>query len=155
MTITHIDIFRYSIKMTPFRIATGVMDYAQNVLIRIHTDGQHYGLGECSAFPVIVGETQDSCLLMARSFAALWKGKDPLAIAERLAELDDFVAGNRTIKSAFDMALYDLASKAEGLPLYAYLGGEKRPITTDITIGIGTPEEMAAQAAGFVTQGAR
>lgn len=155
MTITHIDIFRYSIKMTPFRISTGVMDYAQNVLIRIHTAEQHYGLGECSAFPVIVGETQDSCLLLAKSFAALWKGKDPLAIADRLAELDDYIAGNHTVKSAFDMALYDLASKSEGLPLYAFLGGKKRPISTDITIGIGTPDEMANQAARFVEQGAR
>ena len=155
MTITHIDIFRYSIKMIPFRISTGVMDYAQNVLIRIHTDEQHYGLGECSAFPVIVGETQDSCLLLAKSFAALWKGKDPLAIADRLNELDDFIAGNRTTKSAFDMALYDLASKAEGLPLYAFLGGKKRAISTDITIGIGSPAEMAEQAARFVKQGAR
>lgn len=154
MTITHVDIFRYSIKMTPFRIATGVMDYAQNVLIRIHTDRQHYGLGECSAFPVIVGETQDSCLLLAKSFAALWKGKNPLEIDDRLRELDDFIAGNRTIKSAFDMALHDLASKAGGLPLYAFLGGRKRPVTTDITIGIGTPEEMASQAAAYVAQGA-
>lgn len=155
MTITHIDIFRFSIKMIPFRISTGVMDYAQNVLIRIHTDEQHYGLGECSAFPVIVGETQDSCLLLAKSFAALWKGKDPLAISERLSELNDFIAGNRTIKSAFDMALYDLAAKAREIPLYEFLGGKKRPISTDITIGIGSPEDMATQAAGFVEQGAR
>ncbi len=154
MTITHIDIFRYSIRMSPFRIATGVMDYAQNVLIRVHTDKQHYGLGECSAFPVIVGETQDSCLLLAKSFAALWKGKNPLALDDRLQELDDFIAGNRTIKSAFDMALHDLAAKVEGLPLYAFLGGSKRPVTTDITIGIGTPAEMAEQAAGYVKQGA-
>jgi L-alanine-DL-glutamate epimerase-like enolase superfamily enzyme len=61
VTITQIDIYRFSIPMVPFTIATGTMDYAQNVFIRVHTDAGFYGVGECSAFPAIVGETQDTC----------------------------------------------------------------------------------------------
>jgi len=155
MKITHTEIYRFSIRMEPFVIATGTMDYAQNTFIRIYTDEGIYGVGECSAFPMIVGETQDTCLVLARDFARLWKGQNPLALSERLAELDAFVAGNSTVKSAFDIALHDLAAKAEGLPLYAYLGGTPRPITTDITIGIGSPEEMAAKAVAFRTRGAK
>ena len=155
MKITHTEIYRLSIRMEPFAIATGTMDYAQNVFIRIHTDEGIYGVGECSAFPMIVGETQDTCLVLARDFARLWKGKDPLALADRLAELDDYIAGNTTIKSAFDIALHDLAAKVAGVPLYRYLGGTPRAITTDITIGIGTPEAMAAKAAVFKSQDAK
>ncbi len=155
MKITHIEIYRYSIPMEPFVIATGTMDYAQNTLIRLHTDSGLYGVGECSAFPMIVGETQETCLALARDFARLWVGKDPLAIAERLAELDLFIAGNRTIKSAFDMALHDLAAKQAGIPLYQYLGGSVRELITDITVGIGTPEEMANKALSFKNQGAK
>ncbi len=33
-------------------------------------------------------------------------------------------AGNATIKSAFDMALFDLNAKLAGQPLYKYLGGQ-------------------------------
>ena len=154
MKITHTEIYRFSIRMEPFAIATGTMDYAQNVFIRVQTDEGIYGVGECSAFPMIVGETQDTCLVLARDFARLWKGKDPLVLADRLAELDDYIAGNTTIKSAFDLALHDLAAKKAGLPLYRYLGGTPRAITTDITIGIGTPEAMAAKAAEFKKQGA-
>lgn len=154
MKITHTTIYRFSIPMEPFVIATGTMDYAQNTFIRVHTDSGTYGVGECSAFPMIVGETQDTCLVLAREFARLWQGKDALAIAERLAELDTFIARNSTIKSAFDMALHDLAAKHAGVPLYRYLGGVVRDITTDITVGISDPEEMASKALTFKNEGA-
>ncbi|MGJ1261476.1 mandelate racemase/muconate lactonizing enzyme family protein [Sphingobacterium spiritivorum] len=154
MVITTIEIYRLSIPMEPFVIATGTMDYAQNTFIRVNTDEGIYGVGECSAFPMIVGETQNTCLVLARDFAKLWKGKDPLAIHERLAELDLYIAGNKTIKSAFDSALFDLASKHAGLPLYQFLKGERRDITTDITLGIASPEEMAEKAANLQREGA-
>ncbi len=154
MTITHTDIYRFSIPMEPFTIATGTMNYAQNVFIRVHTDNEVYGAGECSAFPMITGETQDTCLTMARSFAALWKGKDALAIEARLQQLHSFAAFNGTIKSAFDIALYDIAAKNAGLPLYRYLGGSRKLIETDITVGIYSPEEMAEKALNFKNSGA-
>ncbi len=155
MHITHIDVYRFSIKMEPFVIATGTMHYAQNVFIRIHSSEGITGLGECSAFPMIVGETQDTCLVMAKAFAALLLGKNPLDIEGCLQQLHLFAAHNPTIKSAFDMALYDISAKAAGLPLYQFLGGEKREVETDMTIGIGTPEKMAESAAAFKAQGAR
>ncbi len=155
MQITHIDIYRFSIEMVPFAIATGTMHHAQNTFIRIHTDAGFYGVGECSAFPMIVGETQDTCIVLAKEFAALWKGKDPLKIALRLEELDAFIAGNSTIKSAFDLALYDIAAKNAQKPLFEFLGGNKRSITTDITVGIGSAAEMADKAFEFVENGAK
>ncbi len=154
MIITEIEIFRLSIPMEPFVIATGTMDYAQNTFIRIHTNHGFYGVGECSAFPMIVGETQNTCLAIAQDFARIWKGKDPLALEERLAELHLYIAGNATIKSAFDMALYDLAAKHVGVPLYKFLGGEPRDIMTDITLGIASPEVMATKALALKENGA-
>jgi len=135
--------------MVPFAIATGTMDYAQNVLIKIFTDEGLVGIGECSAFPMIVGETQGTCLAVAKDFALIVKGKDPIAIEARLAELDRYIAGNTTIKSAFDMAFYDIAAQAAGLPLYKYLGGAIKEIATDITVGINSADGMAGQALTF------
>ncbi len=140
--------------MEPFTIATGTMNHAQNVFIRVHTDAGFYGVGECSAFPMIVGETQETCLVMAKEFARLWKGQDPLAIPVLLQQLNNFTAGNTTIKSAFDMALYDIAAKNAGIPLYQFLGGLPRQIETDITVGIASPDIMAAKALTFREQGA-
>jgi len=141
--------------MHPFRIATGTMYHAQNLFIRVETAGGLTGVGECSAFPMIVGETQATCYEMAKDFARLWKDQDASDIHGRLKELDDFTAFNATVKSAFDMALYDLAAKKAGLPLYKFLGGNKKPLETDLTIGIGDPETMAATALEFKNKGVR
>jgi L-alanine-DL-glutamate epimerase-like enolase superfamily enzyme len=156
MKIIHTDIWKFSIPMHPFTIATGTMHFAQNTFIRVHTDTGMYGVGECSAFPMIAGETQATCYEMAKDFAAVWKNKDAADIEARLKELHDYTAFNATIKSAFDMALYDLAAKTAGKPLYQYLGGSsKKELETDLTIGIDTPQNMAATAIDFVQRGVR
>ena len=153
MNITKTEIYMFKIPMVPFTIATGTMHYAQNVLIKVYTSEGIIGLGECSAFPMIVGETQLSCYHHAKDFATFWKGKDPLAIQDRLKELNTIIAGNYTVKSAFDMALFDIAAKAANQPLYAFLGGSKKAIETDLTIGIDTPDAMANQAIAFKEKG--
>jgi L-alanine-DL-glutamate epimerase-like enolase superfamily enzyme len=155
MHIQQADIYKLSIPMHPFTIATGTMHFAQNIFIRLHTDEGITGCGECSAFPMIAGETQNTCYEMAKDFAALWKGKDPLDIEQRMNELHTFTAFNSTIKSAFDMALYDIAAKHAGQPLYQFLGGQIKELETDLTIGIGTPDDMAAQAREFIGRGVR
>lgn len=156
MVIQRTEIYKLSIPMHPFTIATGTMHFAQNIFIRVHTSDGIIGHGECSAFPMIAGETQNTCYEMAKDFAALWKDKDPLAIEERMNELHAFTAFNSTIKSAFDMALFDIAAQHAGQPLYQFLGGkEKKELETDLTIGIGSPEQMAAQAKDFIARGVR
>jgi L-Ala-D/L-Glu epimerase len=153
--IKEILIYKFSIPMHPFTIATGTMQSAQNIFIRIYTDTGFYGVGECSAFPMIVGETQATCFEMAKDFSALWKNKDPLDLAARMQELHLYTAFNNTIKSAFDMALFDLSAKVVGQPLYQYLGGRQKQIETDLTIGIDRPEIMAATALDFKNKGVR
>lgn len=155
MQITHTHIWKFSIPMHPFTIATGTMHFAQNIFIRIHTDTGLYGVGECSAFPMIAGETQATCFEMAKDFATLWKNKDASDIPARMQELHAFTAFNSTIKSAFDMALFDLAAKQQQQPLYAFLGGQQKALETDLTIGIDTPENMAATALNFIQRGVR
>jgi L-alanine-DL-glutamate epimerase-like enolase superfamily enzyme len=92
MTITQTEIYKYTIPMVPFTIATGTMESAQNLFIRVHTSEGITGVGECSAFPMIAGETQATCFEMAKDFAR--SGKKPAAdIEARLAELDLFHGG--------------------------------------------------------------
>ena len=155
MQITHTEIYKYTIPMVPFTIATGTIQFAQNLFIRIHTSEGITGVGECSAFPMIAGETQATCFEMAKDFASLWKYKAANDIPSRLQELDLFTAGNYTAKSAFDLALYDIAAKAANQPLYQYLGGKQKSIESDLTIGIDSPEKMAETAIAFKEKGVR
>jgi L-alanine-DL-glutamate epimerase-like enolase superfamily enzyme len=153
--ITHTEIFKLAIPMEPFVIATEVSTIAQNTFIRIHTEDGLTGMGECSAFPMLVGETQATCFEVAKDLARIIKGKSALEIAERMKEMHAFLAFNTTIKSAFDIALHDIAAKEKGIPLYKFLGGSKKKIVTDLTIGIGEPLKMAETAVNYVEKGVK
>jgi hypothetical protein len=51
MKIVETEIYKYSIPMHPFTIATGTLDYAQNMLHQNSYRHSYHGVGECSAFP--------------------------------------------------------------------------------------------------------
>jgi L-alanine-DL-glutamate epimerase-like enolase superfamily enzyme len=154
MKITRVELFKADLPLKqPFRIAIGVTEVAMNVLVRIDTDEGLSGWGEASPFTPIVGETQSTCLDAGGDIAGLLLGKDPLAIEDRTREMARAMPHNTTIRSAFDIALYDLLGKAAGLPLYALLGGGRREVFTDNTVGIDRPEVMAEAAARFKERG--
>ncbi|MBN1317146.1 MAG: dipeptide epimerase, partial [Anaerolineales bacterium] len=154
LLMTKIDVYKLNVRMeTPFEIALGILDKTENLLIRITASNGVYGVGEGAPLAFITGEMQATAFEAAQTMARLLIGKDPLAIEVRLAELDRFLTNNTATKSCFDMALYDLLAKQAGLPLYALLGGKRRVLETDETIGINTPEIMAQEALGIKNRG--
>jgi len=153
--IERVDIYKLNIPFVrPLKIPLGVMEGARNVLIKLTTDTGLHGWGEASPFAPITGDTQESNYATAQQLALLIKGKNPLAIEARMAEINRFIVSEPSIRSAFDMALYDLLGKAANLPLYALLGGERRDIRTDLTIGIqDTVEQIIHHAERILAQG--
>ncbi|MEN8202453.1 MAG: dipeptide epimerase [Bacteroidota bacterium] len=154
-SVTKVEVIKLNIAYKePFVISLGVIPEATNVVIRIHTDSGLTGTGECAPFVFIVGETQETVYEQSKKVGKLLINKDPFAIEERLNEIDRAVKGNYTMKSAFDMALYDLASQKADMPLYQLLGGSNtREIFTDMTISIGAPEKVARDALEFKNAG--
>lgn len=156
LKITEIAIYRFGVKMiAPFRIATMVADHAPNVLVEVRTDSGLSGWGEASPLHSIAGETQAICITAAQELQPLLLGRNPLEITALVREMEYFLPHNATIRSAFDMALHDLAAQAAGMPLYRFLGGAPRPMETDLTIGLCPPEEAGAKAREVVAQGFR
>ncbi|WP_128547704.1 mandelate racemase/muconate lactonizing enzyme family protein [Larkinella soli] len=154
LTISRIEVFKYDIPLkAPIAISLGVIEHARNLLVRMHTTDGLTGWGEGSPFWMIVGETQETGFAAARDLARLLVGRDALDIEGNLQKLDAYLPGNPTVKSAFDMALYDLAAQAAGLPLYAFLGGAKHRLVTDETIYLNPPERMVEDALRIREQG--
>lgn len=155
MKITRITLYVYDIPLkAPITISLGVIESARNILIEIQTSEGISGWGEGSPFAMIVGETQASGLMAAQDMARLLIGKDPLNIEGCLLLLTRYLPGHPTTRSAFDMALYDIAAKTANMPLYQFLGGQKRTLFTDETIYLNTPERMADDAVRIKASGA-
>jgi L-alanine-DL-glutamate epimerase-like enolase superfamily enzyme len=146
--ITQIELYQSRIKLRePFKISLETNDFAESIFLVILTNTGITGFGECSPDLVIQGENLDTCAIMGKYIALHLKGKDPLDIEECHRIMDSLVYGHTGIKSAFDIALYDIAAKTAELPLYTYLGGKKgKKIATDYTISIDSPEKMAYDA---------
>ena len=155
LTITQVELYKLFIPLKePFVISLGPIHNAENVVVVIKTSEGLTGFGECSPFMSINGESMDTCFIVGQYFARLFIGKNALEIPERIADMDRLIYGNSSIKSAFDMALYDLASQHAGVPLYKFLGGRNdKVITTDYTVSIGEPGQMAKDALSIMQQG--
>jgi len=154
MKITKIIIYKVNIPLkSPFIIALGATTIAENIFVKIETNQGIYGWGEGSPYPRVVGETQQSCMEIARDIARLLLNQDPLYIKTIAAAMEKAFPFSPTARSAFDMALYDILGKAANLPLYKLLGGQKRTLVTDYTIGLGTPEEMAKKTEMVIRDG--
>jgi L-Ala-D/L-Glu epimerase len=154
-SIDSIHVHRFNIPLSqPFVIALETITNAENIVVEIRTSSGLSGFGECSPYRSIAGETQDTCMAAAKVLAAALQNRSALRLEDNLRALDQAIWGNHCIKSAFDMALYDVAAQAAGLPLYAFLGGaNNKPLATDMTIGIGSPETMASEAIRFKDAG--
>jgi L-Ala-D/L-Glu epimerase len=155
LTIREIELYKLSIPLTePFTTSLGVEVSADNVLVKIKTNEGITGFGECSPYMPINGESQDTCFIVGQYFAKALKGKNALQIEECIHLMDKVIYANTSIKSAFDMALYDIASQHAGLPLYKFIGGaNNKTIITDYTVSIGEVDKMAADAVKIKEQG--
>ncbi len=152
--IIKIEIFNLNIPLSrPYRVSYAYYEHANNTLIRIHSDNGIYGIGEGCPGTNPTGDTQETNFETAKVLAKLLIGKNPLAIDARMDEINRFLVFNSSVKSAFDMALYDLSAKQANLPLYAFLGGENRILYTDNTVGIDDPEIMKQKALEYVQEG--
>ncbi len=154
LKITDVEIYLFDIGLTsPFRIAIGVMNAANDVLVRVRTDQGIVGLGEACPFPPITGETQATNVAAAKAIRDMIVGKDPLAIDALLRQIGPLVHANPSMVAAFDMAFHDILGKVAGLPLFRLLGGTKNVFETDITTSIDTLEAMTAESKKYADMG--
>jgi o-succinylbenzoate synthase len=155
LLIESVGIYKLIIPLKePFVISLGAQYNAESVIIVIKTKEGVAGFGECSPYMSINGESVDGCFIVAQYFAKVLKGKNALDIKGCVQLMNKTIYGNNSIKSAFDMALYDIAAQHANLPLYKFLGGKNnKTLTTDYTVSIGEASKMAENAKKYKEQG--
>ena len=95
--------------------------------VRIHTDEGIIGLGE--TYP----NAEAEAAIVHSRLAAVLLGKDPSTIDRLWADMflavsySGWAGAEMRAISAVDIALWDLAGKAAGQPIYKILGGASRP----------------------------
>lgn len=156
MKTVGVDMFPFEVPLvTPFRIATMECAVARGVFVRLRTDVGLVGWGESTPLQAINGETQATCMAALPLLIPVVVGEDPLSIAVLVERMEHVLPGHGAAASAIEMALYDLAGKAAGMPLWQMLGGAPRLLATDQTIGIKPLAEAVADAERIVSMGHR
>jgi L-alanine-DL-glutamate epimerase-like enolase superfamily enzyme len=118
------------------------------LLVKMHTDEGLIGLGEASCTPRWSGEDQVTAAhVIERYLAPLLLGQDPLQLEILSAKFPRAVAGHYFTKAAVEMALWDIAGKAAGQPLYKLLGGAVREFVPTKWSVSGVAPDKAAEIA--------
>jgi len=153
--VKRIEVIPIKIELNdPFVISAGAISHAMNTVVIIHTEGGVFGTGECSRFRSIYAETQNGLVDAGKLIGQALIGKDVTELRSCIRLMDKTFVGYCSIKSAFDMALYDLNAKLVGVPLYRFLGGDKdKKMHTDMTISLLEKKEMVKKAKEYVKQG--
>jgi L-alanine-DL-glutamate epimerase-like enolase superfamily enzyme len=125
------------------------------LLVKVHTDAGLTGLGEASCTPRWSGEDQVTGAHLIRTYLEpLLIGENPIDIERLTQKFRMAFAANYFTKAAVEMALWDLAGKIAGKPVYELLGGTVREaVLTKWSVSGVEPEKAAGIAKWAVAQG--
>jgi len=152
--IQDVEIYPFNVPLKePFHISLGTISVAENILVRLRTREGVTGWGESCPYVAVTSETQATDLAVGKDLANFVRGRDPFTLGAIMAEMDGFSPANTSMKAALEMAIWDICGKLAGQPVYKLLGGYRDSFETDITIGMGTPAEMAGKATKHVQEG--
>ncbi len=155
MHIQQIEVYKAPVRLKkPFKISLGSYAYASNIVIVLRTTDGLVGFGECSPFMSIHGESMETAYVVAQYLAKGLIGADAVDTVANASRMDAIIYGNACIKSAFNIAMYDLAAQYAKLPLYKFLGGtNNKQLRTDYTISLDRIAHMLADAEAIIQAG--
>ncbi|MGN1390126.1 MAG: mandelate racemase/muconate lactonizing enzyme family protein, partial [Bulleidia sp.] len=154
MKITEIEFLQKQFPFEhPFRVSFAELTSMDTCFVKIHTDEGMIGIGEAAPLPFVTGDNLQTILAVGEEMKQSLIGIDPMAIGTVHQIMDSLYAGSTALKAGIDLACYDLSSKKAGVPLYRYLGGSRKELISDITIGIDAPEAMAEEAVRYFQSG--
>ena len=124
-------------------LAYGSRDDATTVLVTLETDAGLLGIGQTPVDPPQFGAAGIKTNIETY-LAPILIGRSPLDIEALHRALWQALPGHRATIGAIDLALWDLAGKALGVPVYQLLGGRLRDgVALMAMVTHADPETMA------------
>jgi muconate cycloisomerase len=132
----------------PLKLSDMTIFTADNLLVRVADGEGHVGWGEAASAPTMTGETAEGMLAAVNYMLPQLAGREVEDLAAFGNYLDGLMYGNSGAKSAIDMALFDLAGKRAGVPVFELLGGATRhklPVLWMLAAGDSTADTATAR----------
>ena len=160
MEITAINVFQVDLPLREgsYRWSGGKsVTVFDATVVELVTDAGVSGWGEvCPLGPVYLPAYAAGCRTGIAEVAPALLGADPRRIGAINRLMDRTLAGHPYVKSALDMACWDLLGKTGGLPVCTLLGGRfGDSIALYRAISQGTAEEMADRVTRYRAEGYR
>ncbi len=156
-TVANIEFCPLDLPITdPFVVATGQLQVAKNVFVRLTLHDGTTGYGEIAPFPAITGEDRENSLKNARSLREHLLGQSALQYQRLGHELTERAPDAPAARCGLETALLDALTRTLCVPLWALWGGaDVRARETDITIPIASPERTLELARQWYKRGFR
>jgi len=141
----------------PFAISSGSRQERRILLVVLRGEGIE-GWGECVAAedPSYSEETGETAWHMLRDFIVPGILGRSASSPEALLAPAGWVRGNRMARAGLEMAAWELAARARGIPLAEALGSRPRGVAVGVSIGIQpSDEDLVRKAGDYLAEGYR
>lgn len=148
--ITAVEAVPYAIPYThPLKFASGSVDTADHVLVRIHTEDGVIGEADAPPRPYTYGETQTSVKNVVEELFAPQIVGMSLFERSRIQQVMDRTVHNDVAKGAVDIAVWDALGKTLGQPVHRLLGGYTDGMRVSHMLGFRPAQELLDEALRF------
>lgn len=165
MKITRIGVWQITLPLTePYWLSGGRLKFEQfdSTFVRIDTDEGLSGWGEgCPWGHTYLPAHGPGIRAGIATLGPFLIGTDPLALDHINRIMDMQLPGHPYVKSAIDIACWDILGQRAGLPLWKLFGGDvAHPVPVNSSISSGTADEMLARvhkaaASGYTVHSAK
>lgn len=160
MKISRITVWQLELPLAkPYRLSGGRLAFERldSTFLRIDTDDGPSGWGEaCPWGHTYLPAHGPGVRAGLQILAPALIGRDPCALDAVSRLMDITLPGHNYVKSALDLACWDILGKVAGMPLWRLMGGEEAtPVPVNSSISTGTPDEMIASIRDASTAGYR
>jgi L-alanine-DL-glutamate epimerase-like enolase superfamily enzyme len=160
MKITGIRVYQVDLPLREGRYAwsnDNAVDVFDSTVVGVETDAGVTGYGECCPLgPAYLPAYAAGVRAGLGEIAPKLLGLDPTQVRVVGRKMDEALRGHHYVKSAIDVACWDILGKVSGLPLHTLLGGaEQAEVQLYRAISQESPQQMAQKVAAYRAEGYR